>query len=271
MKKLFLLPLVAALLFAGLQAYAYEIEVDGIYYNFLPDPDGGPKTLSVQNADQDGTYSGDVVIPQTVVWSDETYTVTSIGINAFNNCPDLTSVVLPSTINIINYMAFGRCPQLKEIILPEAISVIDDYAFYGCNNIDFIYIMKRESFTIEHASFGGINTHFKIVVPCDCLPAFDHDSIWRNLPLIDDCGHVGIVENEPAVLDVYPNPSNGQVNLNLGEGRWDIGVYDLKGRMVYRGSHEGRSVLDLSQYHKGLYFLKAVSEGHEVTTKLTIQ
>lgn len=78
-------------------------------------------------------------------------------------------------------------------------------------------------------------------------------------------------EAENQGCKVYPNPSNGQVNLNLGEGRWDIEVYDLTGRVVYRGHHENQSLLDLGQCPKGLYFLKATNDGHEVTAKLTIQ
>lgn len=271
MKKLFLIPMVAALLLAGQQAFAFEIEVDGIYYNFLPDLGGGATTLSVQNADQDGTYSGDVVIPETVEWNGQTYQVTSIGIKAFNMCFDLYSVTLPNTINTINYMAFANCPQLSELVLPESVAVIDDYAFYGCQGMEFIYVKSTVPFYIQPATFGALGPDTRIVVPCDCLPAFDSDTLWRILPLIDDCGNIGIVENEPAVLDVYPNPSNGQVNLNLGEGRWDIEVYDLTGRVVYRGHHENQSLLDLGQCPKGLYFLKATNEGHEVTAKLTIQ
>ena len=37
------------------------------------------------------------------------------------------------------------------------------------------------------------------------------------------------------------------------------------------GCHEGQSVLDLGQCPKGLYFLKATSEGQQVAAKLTIQ
>jgi hypothetical protein len=43
------------------------------------------------------------------------------------------------------------------------------------------------------------------------------------------------------------------------------------GRKVYEGRHEGQSVLDLGQCPKGLYFLKATSEGQQVSAKLTIQ
>ena len=70
---------------------------------------------------------------------------------------------------------------------------------------------------------------------------------------------------------VYPNPSNGTFNLNLGAGQWDIEVYDIMGRKVYGNRMDGRSVLDLGQCQKGMYFLKATSEGKALTTKIMVQ
>ena len=70
---------------------------------------------------------------------------------------------------------------------------------------------------------------------------------------------------------VYPNPSNGTFNLNLGAGQWDIEVYDITGRKVYGNRMDGRSVLDLGQCQKGMYFLKATCEGKALTTKIMVQ
>ena len=70
---------------------------------------------------------------------------------------------------------------------------------------------------------------------------------------------------------VYPNPSNGTFNLNLSDGQWDVEVYDITGRKVYENRMEGRSILDLGQCQKGMYFLKATSEGKTLTTKIMVQ
>ena len=70
---------------------------------------------------------------------------------------------------------------------------------------------------------------------------------------------------------VYPNPSKGTFNLNLDAGQWNVEVYDITGRKVYESCTEGRSVLDLSQCQKGIYFLKAVGEGKALTTKIMVQ
>ena len=78
-------------------------------------------------------------------------------------------------------------------------------------------------------------------------------------------------ETENDGFVVYPNPSNGQFNFDLGEGQWNVEVYDITGRKVYEGTHEGHSAIDLGQCPKGLYFLKAKNESQELTTKLMIQ
>ena len=70
---------------------------------------------------------------------------------------------------------------------------------------------------------------------------------------------------------VYPNPSNGIFSLNLGAGLWDVEVFDITGRKVYESLMEGRSVLDLGQCQKGIYFLKATSENRGLTTKIMVQ
>ena len=70
---------------------------------------------------------------------------------------------------------------------------------------------------------------------------------------------------------VYPNPSNGTFNLNLGEGQWDVEVYDITGRKVYENRMDGRSVLDLGKCQKGVYFLKAIGESRGVTAKIMVQ
>ena len=70
---------------------------------------------------------------------------------------------------------------------------------------------------------------------------------------------------------VYPNPSNGSFNLNLGEGSWGIELYDITGHKVFENRMEGRSTLDLGFYNKGIYFLKANNGSRVVATKIVIQ
>ena len=82
---------------------------------------------------------------------------------------------------------------------------------------------------------------------------------------------ISAVEESESNVMVYPNPSNGMFNLNLGAGQWKIEVYDVTGRKVYENRMGGRSVLDLGQCPKGLYFLKATNGAKVLTTKIMVR
>ena len=81
----------------------------------------------------------------------------------------------------------------------------------------------------------------------------------------------GVNELESGSTLVYPNPSNGTFNLNFGTGQWDVEVYDITGRKVYENRVDGRSVIDLGECPKGMYFLKATGESRGVTAKIMVQ
>ena len=82
---------------------------------------------------------------------------------------------------------------------------------------------------------------------------------------------ISAVEESESNVMVYPNPSDGTFNLNLGAGQWDVEVYDITGRKVYENRMDGHSVLDLGKCRKGVYFLKAMGESRGVTAKVMVQ
>ncbi|MCR4665069.1 MAG: leucine-rich repeat domain-containing protein, partial [Paludibacteraceae bacterium] len=65
-----------------------------------------------------GYYKGDVVIPDTIENHGTKYAVTTIGIKAFYNCPDMTSLTIPATVTLIegDKTTFEGTP-LKNIII----------------------------------------------------------------------------------------------------------------------------------------------------------
>lgn len=84
-------------------------KVGGIYYYF----DSSTKEAKVEYHTFPGStamsltdYTGNIVIPSTVTYDNEEYTVTEIGSYAFHDCVNLTSVTLPLTIKTIGNGAF---------------------------------------------------------------------------------------------------------------------------------------------------------------------
>ena len=119
-------------------ASAYTAQIDGIYYRSF---NSSEKTVEVTyRSDSYNSYSGDVIIPGTVVYQDITYTVTRIGYAAFNKCSSLTSVTIPNTITYIDGAAFANCSSLKSINIPNSVTSIGESAFKGCSGLTSVTI-----------------------------------------------------------------------------------------------------------------------------------
>lgn len=88
--------------------------------------------VSVINEIEYGYYRGDVIIPETVTYMDSNYKVTAIGNYAFCSCHELTSVVIPNTVEVVNAYAFAYCANLTDITFSNSLDIIGEQAFYGC-------------------------------------------------------------------------------------------------------------------------------------------
>lgn len=115
--------------------WAYDIEVDGIYYNITSLTD-----LTVEVTSGDNEYSGDIVIPSTITYKSKTLTVTSIGHSAFKNCYNLTSVEIPNSVTHIASWAFYYCHSLTSIEMPCSVTSVGSLAFERCSKLEEVHI-----------------------------------------------------------------------------------------------------------------------------------
>ena len=93
-----------------LSVFAYEFEVNGIYYNY--NGISGDEVSVVRGSIK---YSGSVIIPETVKFAGENYRVTSIGDSAFYSCMELYSITIPKSISSIKRSAFATCINLSKV------------------------------------------------------------------------------------------------------------------------------------------------------------
>ena len=128
MKKLivFLFSLILSVVFST-SALAYDVKIDGIYYNLNSEG----KTAAVTRNWKEN-YSGEVVIPSSITSEGQEYKVTTIGERAFAHCSGLTSITIPNSVTSIGDRAFENCSGLTSVTIPNSVTSIGNYAFSHC-------------------------------------------------------------------------------------------------------------------------------------------
>ena len=71
--------------------------MDGICYNL----NWEDKTASVTRINWGQGYSGEIVIPETVIVDGTSYSVTSLGDGCFEACSSLTSITIPNSVTVL--------------------------------------------------------------------------------------------------------------------------------------------------------------------------
>ena len=81
---LFVSTLVLSIVF-GNSASAYDVEVDGIYYNLI---EKSKFAVVTYKDEKYNSYSGEIIIPNSITVNASKYNVTAIGYNALRECRD---------------------------------------------------------------------------------------------------------------------------------------------------------------------------------------
>ena len=168
--------------------WAYDIEVDGIYYNITSTTD-----LTVEVTRGNNEYSGEIVIPSTITYKSRTFTVTHIGGLAFYSCTGLRSIVIPNSIASFGDSAFSYCRAIRvyindlaawcnvdfeefdsnplngrgclylngelvtELIIPDGITEIKNYTFAKCSELKNVVIPNSVTSIGTHAFFSCLD------------------------------------------------------------------------------------------------------------------
>ena len=205
MKKLFILFLALVASIETMFAWDYErVQIGDLYYNL--DATNLTAEVTWQNHLDIDNYSGliEIAIPASVTYNEEyneaTYSVTSIGEDAFGRCPSLTSIDIPQTVAAIGEGALYYCPALTMInvdnenqhfcsvdgllfnkdmttliqfppaksvtsyTIPNSVSVISYGAFGGCSSLESIIIPNSVT-TIEKDALRSCSSLSYINIP----------------------------------------------------------------------------------------------------------
>lgn len=78
----------------------------------------------------------DIIIP---IQNESGLVVTAIGENAFSECSNITSIIIPETIMTIGMRAFYGCTRLTSIHIPSSVTSIGTQIFYKTSNLNTVY------------------------------------------------------------------------------------------------------------------------------------
>lgn len=120
-----------------------------------------------------------IVIPKKI----HNIPVGKIMYKAFDNHEKLNTLVIPDTVELIGAIC-NNCPNLSEVIIPESVNSIDDDAFNNCPNLTFkvkagsyaeqyakqnnipytIYEMRKQESSVEYKDFDIETSDGEIMV-----------------------------------------------------------------------------------------------------------
>ena len=126
MKKLLLS---IALMLTALTVRAYDFEVNGIKYTITSTTDF---TCEVTGHTSDSYTLFTLFIPSSVTNNGQSYSVKSIGYNAFSSYDYLQSVTISNGVTSIGAYAFYCCRKLETVSIPASVTNIGDDAFSDC-------------------------------------------------------------------------------------------------------------------------------------------
>ena len=138
MRRFYVLLLMVIL---AVTAYSKVFVVDGIKYgtdtwsdhikgHMLPDLEDGSGFAIVLGL-ENSSFSGELVIPETVSHDRDVLNVKYIDAHAFENCENLTSVTIGAKVEYIMYRAFYGSLNLSQFNIPTSVTEVGSQAFEG--------------------------------------------------------------------------------------------------------------------------------------------
>lgn len=208
-----------------------------IYYQFVNNGDGTQSLYVTYNTnDENDKYSGNVVIPETVTYNGDTYSVTGIADYAFSNCPSLVSVVIPNSVQCINYAAFYQsgltsvsigtgvktignyafsyCYSLSSIVIPENVEYLGEYAFRNCTGLTSVSISGGEGPDV----FYGCKNITSVYWDVSILSNYFKDSA-------DKITEIVLGDNVKTIGDYACQNYTALSSISIPDGVTEIGSY----------------------------------------------
>lgn len=220
MKHLIELTILLLALLLPTTATAQYVEVDGIFYYL----DGNEAIVAYTYGEV--IYTGDVIIPASIIYNGTTYSVTSIGFWAFFECGRITSITIPNSVTSIGEEAFYNCSGLTSLNIPKSVTSIGNNAFGFCSGLTSIQV-----------EIG--NTVYDSRDNCDAIIETASNR------LITGCNNTSIPNSVTSIGDIAFATCKGLTSVNIPSSVTHIGNEAFLGCSGLTSVNIGNSVTDI--------------------------
>lgn len=173
-----------------------------------------------------------LAIPETIDWNGETYTVTSIGKNAFTNDMSIERVEIPATVTTIRDNAFSGCSKIRTVKCDAVVPPSCGVDVWDKDVIDKASL---------HVPEGTASVYNNAETWCEFAYIFDH-----NMSGIDEVG-----------CDTGVSVVNGNIILAKDA---NVEVFDTTGRKVY----EKKKCSSISGLEEGVYIIRIADKTFKI-------
>lgn len=153
-------------------------------------------------------------------------TVKIIEAGAFSDCDSLTGITIPNSVTTIGGSAFSYCNSLTSITIPDSVSTIGYSAFYGCTSLETLVIGENVK-SIGSSAFSECHSISKIIWNAKSVEDFSETSSR----FFNSCFNATVifgdkVESIPAYLFYYTNRywDTDVSTIKLGSNVKKIGI-----------------------------------------------
>ncbi|MGN0638772.1 MAG: leucine-rich repeat protein [Huintestinicola sp.] len=167
--------------------------------------DGKPVTVIADNAFYNCRQLKSVIIPDTVTY---------IGLSTFEWCYNLTSVTIPDSVTYIDECAFSNCLGLTSVTLPDSMTVIAAGTFAYCENLTSITIPSSIT-VIQGEAFNGCVGLKSITIPDSVTEiqynAFGECTALEKVSVSENCqiNEYAFKESNKVKIEIRKNNSSG--------------------------------------------------------------
>ena len=86
----------------------------------------------------------------------------------------------------------------------------------------------------------------------------------------NDCEHTNVAEVSTNNVRLYPNPTNGILNIE-GNGAMTISVINVLGQKVLETTANDNTTIDLSAFGEGIYMFRIETASNTITEKVNVK